>query len=101
MQDPMVINEDAGKSWRMGGIKVKWPMYEQSMLSYWIAISPYSLTPLAAEFTGPPNFIHEGAKKRNLRCNGFSQLLGSGSTFQSRAKLQPWFSSSEERPRYA
>jgi hypothetical protein len=67
----MVINEDAGKSWKVDGIKVKWPMYEQSMLSYWMAISFYSLTPLPSEFTDPPNFIHEGGMKNENKMRRF------------------------------
>lgn len=57
------IQEDKGTHWDRDGREVRWPVYDQSMVSYWLAMSPYSLTPLdRAWFKGPYFFNHGGSK---------------------------------------
>ncbi|MCJ8139539.1 hypothetical protein [Falsirhodobacter halotolerans] len=66
---PLDIQEDKGTHWDRDGIKVRWPVYDQSMVSYWIAMSPFSSTPIdRAWFKGPHFFNHGGPKtEENLK----------------------------------
>lgn len=57
------IQEDKGTHWDRDGVKVRWPVYDQSMVSYWLAMSPYSLTSLSSPwFKGPYFYNHGGSK---------------------------------------
>ncbi|SNS00991.1 hypothetical protein SAMN05192560_2209 [Methylobacillus rhizosphaerae] len=63
------IQVDKGTHWERDGVKVRWPVYDQSMVSYWLAMSPFSLTPVdKVWFKGPHFFNHGGPKTpENLR----------------------------------
>ncbi len=61
--DPMLIEEDKGKSFQADGIACRWPVYDQSLMSYWLCNSPFSLTPLDKSFGFGPYFVHYGGEK--------------------------------------
>ncbi|SDT47323.1 TylF/MycF/NovP-related O-methyltransferase [Microlunatus soli] len=57
------IQVDKGTHWDRDGINVRWPVYDQSMVSYWLAMSPFDLTSLdRAWFKGPHFYNHGGPK---------------------------------------
>lgn len=57
------IQVDKGTYWDRDGINVRWPVYDQSMVSYWLAMSPFSLTSLAREWVKGPHFYNHGGPK--------------------------------------
>ncbi|WP_454141896.1 hypothetical protein [Microbacterium lacticum] len=54
---------DRGLHWKNDGLKVTWPVYDQSLLSYWLAVSPYSLTPIDRAWIHGPHFYNHGGPK--------------------------------------
>lgn len=59
------IQEDKGTHWDRNGLTVRWPVYDQSMVSYWLAMSPYSLTPIAPQWYRGPYFFNHGGTKND------------------------------------
>lgn len=57
------IQVDKGTHWDRDGIKVQWPVYDQSMVSYWLAMSPFSLTSLDRPWVKGPYFYNHGGPK--------------------------------------
>jgi hypothetical protein len=57
------IQVDKGKSWDRHRLDVRWPVYDQSMVSYWLAMSPFSLTPLDRSWVKGPYFYNHGGQK--------------------------------------
>lgn len=60
------IQEDRGTHWDRNGIDVRWPVYDQSMVSYWLAMSPFTLKPLSASWFKGPYFYNHGGTKNDL-----------------------------------
>lgn len=60
------IQDDKGTHWDRNGTDVRWPVYDQSMVSYWLAMSPFSLTPIAAPWFKGPYFYNHGGSKNDV-----------------------------------
>ncbi|MEA5443276.1 hypothetical protein VB739_11995 [Cyanobium gracile UHCC 0281] len=65
------IQCDAGKHWDTHGIDVKWPVYDQSMVSYAIAISSFTLSRVNETFIKGPYFFNYGGQKSHSTSKEF------------------------------
>jgi len=61
----MQINEDKGKQWPQDKQSIKWPVFDQSLISYWITMSPFSMTCIDSKFEHGPYMYHIGGQKSN------------------------------------
>jgi hypothetical protein len=57
------LQVDKGMHWNRDGIAVRWPVYDQSLVSYWLAMSPYSLSKIAPPWYKGPHFYNHGGPK--------------------------------------
>lgn len=65
------IQCDAGKHWDTHGIEVRWPVYDQSMVSYAIAKSSFQLTKIDSSFIQGPFFYNYGGQKSHSTSKEF------------------------------
>lgn len=65
--DPWIIQEDAEKSWSTDPHERHFPCPTQSLMSYFVTNSPYTLTHLHKGFLRGPFFYHFGGKKSDHR----------------------------------
>lgn len=54
---------DVGRHWTRDGMLVRWPVYDQSLLSYWLAMSPYTLKGIDRSWIYGPHFYNHGGPK--------------------------------------
>lgn len=59
------INVDKGKHWDTHGLDVKWPVYDQSMLSFHLCQSEFDLTHIDQKYAKGPYFVNYGGQKSN------------------------------------
>lgn len=65
--DPLIIEEDAGTDRKAHPEEVHFPCPTQSLMSYFVAKSPYTLTRLHKGFLRGPFFYHFGGRKDDHR----------------------------------
>ncbi|GAA5203433.1 hypothetical protein [Microbacterium jejuense] len=62
---------DRGRYWKTDGLTVRWPVYDQSFVSYWLASSPYALTPIDRSWIHGPHFYNHGGAKTEESMNSY------------------------------
>lgn len=62
---------DRGRHWNKDGQLVRWPVYDQSLVSYWVAMSPYALKPISREWLVGPHFYNHGGAKTEEKLNTY------------------------------
>ena len=70
-RDPWLIQEDKGKSWENDGLACRWPVYDQSLVIYWVTLLPFSLERFDESFIFGPHFLHYGGQKTEENVEGF------------------------------
>lgn len=60
---PEDIEVDKGTHWNRDGMKVRWPVYDQSMVSYWLSMSPFSISAIDKFWFKGPYFFNHGGEK--------------------------------------